>query len=139
MSDLIIRSALYDKVAELEELADSMKIFDHKKSQIYISGAITDNPNYKEEFAKAEEFLSDGKGWEVINPAKNVCSSYKEYIDVGLMQLMECDAIYMLDNGWELSKGASLELEYAKAVGLRIIYENYKEGVNQSHRPTQTE
>ena len=36
---------------------------------------------------------------------------------MGLCQLMQCDAIYML-KGYEKSKGARLELAYATTVGM---------------------
>ena len=37
-----------------------------KKEKIYISGKITDNPNYKEEFQQAEDLLIS-LGYEVFN------------------------------------------------------------------------
>lgn len=33
-----------------------------------------------------------------------------------------CDAIYMLSN-WEISPGARMERDYAKSLGLEILYE----------------
>ena len=54
-----------------------------KKMKVYIAGAITDNPNYKEQFNKAEERLK-AAGHEVINPAKNQGYTYREYINAGL-------------------------------------------------------
>ena len=88
--------------------------------KIYISGAITNNPNYKEQFAAAEAELT-AAGYEAFNPAKNTGNSYKEYIDKGLLQEMQCEAIYMLP-GHEYSIGATLELQYAEAVNMEIIY-----------------
>ena len=90
--------------------------------KVYISGAITNNPNYKEQFKAAEERLKLA-GHFVINPATNQGYTYKEYIDMGLFELMHCEAIYML-RGWENSTGAKLELEYAKEVGLEIMYQS---------------
>lgn len=89
--------------------------------KIYISGSISSNPNYIEQFAEAENNLI-AEGHTVINPAKNQGYSYKEYIDIGLYELMHCEAIYLL-KGYETSKGALLEKYYAETVGLKIIYQ----------------
>lgn len=89
---------------------------------IYISGTITNNPNYIKEFDAAEKKLTK-EGHTVINPIKPKGFSYKEYIDMGLFDLMHCDAIYMLSNYNKKSKGATLELNYAKTVDLKIIWE----------------
>lgn len=89
--------------------------------KIYIAGPITNDPNYKERFAKAEKKLI-AKGHAVINPVKNLGFTYKEYIDMGLCELMRCDAIYLLE-GFDKSDGAMLEYGYAITTKMQIMTE----------------
>lgn len=93
--------------------------------RIYISGAITGTNDYMQRFLKAEENLKSD--YSVVNPAV-VCSmlptnfTHSEYMDVCLVLLEKCDSIYML-KGWETSKGANIELTYAKNRKMNILYE----------------
>ena len=94
-------------------------------SKVYIAGPITGHDDYIVKFNSAEGRIRT-RGHEPVNPARNEANDYKGYIDKGLEQLKECDAIYML-RGWELSKGALLERSYAQTVGLTIMYEDCEE------------
>lgn len=87
--------------------------------KVYIAGKITGNPDYINQFAKAEEELK-ASGHTVLNPVKNKGFSYKEYIDMGLCELMKCDGIYLLD-GWQESSGARLEFLYAMVTDMVVV------------------
>lgn len=98
-----------------------------EKKKIYISGAIAhqDLEERMRAFDLAERWLSL-KGYEPINPFKNGVSQEEHWmvhmrVDIAL--LLECDYIYML-HGWELSKGAKLELDVASSCGIRVLFEN---------------
>ena len=98
--------------------------------KIYISGAISDDPQHEIKFSKAEELFK--RNWEVINPVKighdminnaGRVLTYNDFLIEDLKQLFECDAIYML-KGWEASKGARAEHATAAAMNLKIYYQN---------------
>lgn len=94
--------------------------------RIYISGGITNVPNFKENFDKAEEKLKrENKNMEIINPTMivlpNSCT-HDDYMKIDLMLLDLADAIYML-KGWEKSLGANREYGYALAKNKMILME----------------
>lgn len=84
-----------------------------------------DSPGFQRRFASTARKLDDKfKGCKIVNPA-NLCGvfeegTYSEYMHICLELIKMCDAIYMMP-GWETSKGATKEYEYAKKLGL-IIY-----------------
>jgi len=90
--------------------------------KIYISGAITNNPGYKVQFACAAAELAK-QGYIVLDPTvlpEGLTWDNYMAIDYAIMRV--CDAIYML-KGWEKSKGAKMEHDYAKLLKLKIFYE----------------
>ena len=89
----------------------------------YISGPITDQDDYFENFAKAETKLSR-LGFAAINPAAiNAAmpstTTHAEYMHVSFALIDLCDRLYMLP-GWEMSEGARSEYFYAAAKGKEI-------------------
>ena len=92
----------------------------------YLSGKVTDNPNYMSEFAFVEEKIKDKfKDPEIVNPAKilesvNEVLTYDECMDICFKLVSMSDVVVMID-GWEKSKGACMEYGYAMAKGKAII------------------
>ena len=94
---------------------------------VYISGKITNNENYKNDFLKAECWLKLND-YTPINPAKLDEAlpklTYQQFMAIDYKLIELCDAIFMLD-GWQKSKGACAELSYAKALGKKVLYQDY--------------
>ena len=94
--------------------------------KIYISGAISNTDDFMERFAKAEKELTE-QGYSVINPAKVNAqlpedTDYEDYMKMSFCMLSMCEAIYLL-RGFEKSRGAKRELEFAKSEDMEIMYE----------------
>lgn len=92
------------------------------KGRIYLSGAITGNPNYKKEFARAACRLRKN-GCRVVNPAaypvhKNW--TWEDYMRRDIKFLMKCTAVVMV-NDWKNSKGACLERHIAMELGMMTV------------------
>jgi len=94
--------------------------------KIYISGKVTGlHPNAAFITFVNKERQLQGKG-EIFNPVKFCAhlpknSSWVEYMRKCIKVLSDCDEIHMLPN-WEDSKGAIVEHDLAKALGIKIIY-----------------
>ncbi len=93
---------------------------------IYISGKITGNENYIQEFLEAEKYIQGRWDCKIFNPIKLSLifpnATWEQYMAADLMILELCDTIFMMNN-WKDSKGAQLEHEKAVEIGMKIIYE----------------
>lgn len=99
---------------------------------IYISGRITKNKNWKEQFQQAENYLLKlgFSKYQIKNPlnmekeTEEVWKNpiYVQYMIHDIHELIFCTDIYML-KGWWRSKGARLERHIAKVLGLGIVYQ----------------
>ncbi len=97
--------------------------------KVYISGAITNNPNYLVEFDAAEKALVEA-GHEVVNPARiNMplpeSTTHDEFMHVSFALMDLCDSVFMLES-WDKSHGAHMELEYAMRHKMTITFEGGK-------------
>lgn len=90
--------------------------------RVYISGPITNNPNFMAEFDAAADALW-AAGHKPINPAK-LCTvlpdgTHEEYMSLCYELFLKADAVYFL-KGWSKSEGASREYLWAREFGTPI-------------------
>jgi hypothetical protein len=94
--------------------------------KIYISGAITNNPNAKAQFDKAKKTLLElNKGYEPISPMDlphEHDQSWNAFMREDIKAMIDCQGIYLIE-GWTTSKGARIEKELAQSLDFKIIYE----------------
>lgn len=93
--------------------------------KIYISGKITGiEAEAPALFSVAANQLKQ-QGYKVVNPmllSHNHDKSWESYMKEDIKAMCDCDSIYMLKN-WEHSKGALVELNLARVLGLKIIWQ----------------
>ena len=93
---------------------------------VYLSGDIF-NEDCKINFALAQNFL-EGLGYVVINPIQltNVADNLaQEQIMQIRYRLVEVANIIFMVSGWQKSKSANAELNYAKSLGKKVMYQDY--------------
>lgn len=93
--------------------------------KIYISGPMSGYPELN--FPAFNEAAAQLRalGHEVVNPAElgeHADWVWADYLRRDLKVLLDCDAVYALA-GWRESKGASLECEVARRLGM-LVFEN---------------
>lgn len=91
-------------------------------SALYIAGPMTGLPGYNlPAFAVAAVEL-EALGYRTVNPGRhgvNPLYTWRDYLRRGLVELLECDGVALLD-GWEHSKGATLEVHVARALEMPV-------------------
>lgn len=88
--------------------------------KIYIAGAITVDPEYREKFRRAEEAVR-AEGHVAVNPAVLPAGLEPgDYMRICTAMLDSCDAIALLRD-WPHSKGACIEMTYAQYVGKKLM------------------
>lgn len=95
---------------------------------LYLSGAITSDPHYREKFADAQMVLEE-LGYIVINPCILPAGmTYEQYMKIGLCFVETADVICILPD-WKKSPGANVERYHAEEEKKRVIlYEGIDTG-----------
>jgi len=95
--------------------------------KIYIAGKITGLAHEKviEKFNVCSEILRE-RGHEPVSPIDvspfKPSKEWRDYMIDCIGALLMCDGIYMIGN-WGQSKGARIEYQIAKELGLQIFFE----------------
>lgn len=98
-----------------------------RQKTLYLSGPITGRAPFDVamHFAHAAERYTD-RGWAVLSPMDRFGGRLdlprELYMRLDIAELLAVDAIVMLE-GWKDSKGASLEHEIARQIGLTVLYD----------------
>lgn len=87
---------------------------------IYIIGAITGNPDYREQFAYAEDALRREYSCDIINPAARGDMAQSDYARLSYNAVCKADAVACLWTAGD-SFGATMERMIASDAGKRIL------------------
>jgi hypothetical protein len=105
-----------------------------KPLRIFISGPISNNPNYMDQFDNAEKFLRSC-GHYVANCVHLGLEYFNDFEDghnkcmmETIQLLIKCNAIYFIHN-WIKSKGALIEDKIADIFSIEKFYETQWENV----------
>lgn len=93
--------------------------------KIYIAGPMSGLPALNFPAFHAEAAKLRACGHEVINPAEvnpDTTMPWAQCMRNDIAELVTCDAIHLLE-GYENSRGASLELTIARALGIEVRYQ----------------
>ena len=91
--------------------------------RIYLAGPMTGLPEYNYPAFHAEAARLRGLGFHVENPAENqapACGTWQAYMRNAVRQMLTCEAIALLP-GWHASRGAVLERNLARELGLQVL------------------
>ena len=94
-----------------------------KMTRIYISGAITSDPDFERKFEETERTLKSF-GFIPVNPAKLAGifpeGEYEEYMAIDFVMLQYCQAVVLLESAIH-SSGAKREIVFAQDLGIPVF------------------
>ena len=89
---------------------------------LYVAGPMSGLPNLNFDAFHAAATALRSKGYQVINPAEinpDHAMPWHECMRRDIAELVKCDGIVLLD-GWQQSRGATLEHHIAERLGMEI-------------------
>ena len=90
--------------------------------RLYLSGAITSDPSYREKFARVQALL-ESLGHEVISPLiLPEGLAQREYLHFDYALIDNCEGVYFMSD-WKMSQGANAEWHHAMREGKKMLYE----------------
>ena len=92
--------------------------------RVYLAGPMTGYENHNFPAFNAAADCLRAEGLEVVNPADHDLiedAQWGDYMRYDIAQLAQCESIALLP-GWDKSKGATLEVHIAKALGMTVRY-----------------
>ena len=90
---------------------------------IYISGPMSSLPNLNRDAFVAAAAKLRGLGYTVVNPAETDPPgepTWEECMRADIRDMMACTHLALLP-GWENSRGATLEVHIAEALGMTVL------------------
>lgn len=113
---------------------NDVKLAAERENRAYVAGPMTGLPDHNfPAFNEAADKLRK-MGYHVENPADHGVvegAGWEDYLRADLAKLTTCSHIYLLQ-GWSNSRGARLEVQVAKALGIHIWYGEYAEPVQNT-------
>lgn len=108
--------------------------------RIYLAGPMSGIPDYNYPAFNAEAARLRALGHHVENPAENTappCNSWAGYMRIALRQMLTCDAVALLP-GFAESRGATIEHDLAKQLGMRVLLSTLIRGSGVTDEQTPT-
>ena len=91
--------------------------------KVYVSGPMTGYPDFNIPAFNAAAAHLRALGYEVLNPVDggaDEAKSWSDYLRDDIVLIAQSDAIAVLP-GWEMSRGARLEVHIAHQLGMTVL------------------
>ncbi|ACV50993.1 hypothetical protein Apar_0563 [Lancefieldella parvula DSM 20469] len=114
---------LIERYAKLAYLSNGEFLgTDIRDKQVYLSGPITGEKNYKGLFSFARDLVEFGGAAKIYSPAVRIPArfSWEQAMKHCLSEITGYDTVVMLPE-WEASDGARLEHDVALACGIHVV------------------